>query len=83
MKKKLNNKEFRGKNILVTGCAGFIGWKVSQQLLEMNKKVIGIDNINDYYDPALKRWRLSSLKKYPNFNFYKVDISNYKRLKKV
>ena len=83
MKKKLNDKQFRGKNILVTGCAGFIGWKVSQQLLEMNKKVIGIDNINDYYDPALKRWRLRSLKKYPGFNFHKVDISNYRRLKKV
>ena len=83
MKKKLNDKQFRGKNIIVTGCAGFIGWKVSQQLLEMNKNVIGIDNINNYYDPALKRWRLRSLKKYPNFNFYKIDISNYRRLKKV
>ncbi len=83
MKKKSTEGYFRGKNILVTGCAGFIGWKVSQQLLEMKKNVVGIDNINDYYDPALKRWRLGSLKKYPGFSFHKVDIGNYKRLKRV
>jgi nucleoside-diphosphate-sugar epimerase len=83
MKKKSTEGNFRGKNILVTGCAGFIGWKVSQQLLEMKKNVVGIDNINDYYDPALKRWRLGSLKKYPGFSFHKVDIGNYKRLKRV
>ncbi len=71
------------KNILVTGCAGFIGWKVSQQLLEMNKKVIGIDNINNYYDPALKKWRLNTLKNKNNFSFYRLDIANYKKLKNV
>jgi UDP-glucuronate 4-epimerase len=74
---------FKGKNILVTGCAGFIGWKVSQQLLEMNKTVIGVDNINDYYDPALKRWRLKSLKICRNFSFYKTDIGNFKKLTAV
>ncbi len=68
------------KNILVTGCAGFIGWKVSQMLLEMNKKVIGIDNMNDYYDPALKRWRLRTLKDNPRFSFHKLDIARYGRL---
>jgi nucleoside-diphosphate-sugar epimerase len=83
MKKKSTITLFRGKNILVTGCAGFIGWKVSQLLLEMKKNVIGVDNLNDYYDPALKRWRLRSLKKYPNFTFYKADIGNFKRLKRV
>ncbi len=71
------------KNILVTGCAGFIGWKVSQTLLEMNKRVLGIDNINNYYDPALKRWRLKTLKHNPRFSFYKLDIGNYKKLKDV
>jgi nucleoside-diphosphate-sugar epimerase len=71
------------KNIIVTGCAGFIGWKVSQLLLEKNKKVIGIDNINNYYDPALKIWRLGILKKYPNFKFYKVDIGDYKKTRKI
>jgi nucleoside-diphosphate-sugar epimerase len=83
MQNKLKKHTVKQKSILVTGCAGFIGWKVSQQLLEMNKKVIGIDNINNYYDPSLKKWRLKSLKKYSNFNFYKIDIGNYKKLKKV
>lgn len=83
MKRKSVPPVFRGKTILVTGCAGFIGWKVSQQLLEMNRKVIGVDNMNDYYDPALKKWRLSSLKKYRNFVFRKVDIGNYGKLRSV
>lgn len=69
--------------ILVTGCAGFIGWKVSQVLLEKNKKVIGIDNMNNYYDPALKRWRLSTLKKSRDFIFHKLDIADYEKLKDV
>ena len=51
--KKLKTKEIKVKNVLVTGCAGFIGWNVSKQLLDTKKRVIGIDNINDYYDPAL------------------------------
>lgn len=83
MKKTFDHRQFRGRTILVTGCAGFIGWKVSQQILEMNKRVIGVDNMNDYYDPALKRWRLASLKKHPGFTFYRTDIGNYKKLKKV
>lgn len=83
MKKRSSGGTFRGKHVLVTGCAGFIGWKVSQQLLEMNKIVIGIDNINDYYDPSLKKWRLQSLKKYPDFIFYRADISNYKKLEHI
>ena len=83
MKKKTVKKTFRGKNILVTGCAGFIGWKVSQLLLDMNKNVIGVDNMNNYYDPALKRWRLKSLRASPGFTFYKADIGSYKKLKKI
>lgn len=71
------------KTILVTGCAGFIGWKVSHTLLGTKNRVIGVDNINDYYDPKLKRWRLRILKKFPNFTFHKVDISDYKRLRNV
>lgn len=83
MGKKSVEKKFTGKTILVTGCAGFIGWKVSQQLLEMNKKVVGVDNLNDYYDPALKKWRLKSLKNHPNFSNYRTDISDFAKLKKV
>jgi UDP-glucuronate 4-epimerase len=48
--------------ILVTGSAGFIGYKVSEKLLEQGDQVVGIDNMNDYYDPRLKEWRLKKLK---------------------
>ncbi len=83
MKNKSTKSAFRGKTVIVTGSAGFIGWNVSKQLLEMKKNVIGIDNMNDYYDPALKRWRLKSLKNYSNFSFYKADIGNYKKIRKI
>ena len=71
--------------ILVTGCSGFIGFHVSNRLLQLSKKihVIGIDNLNNYYDVKLKKKRLEILKKEKNFIFYKKDISNYKALKKV
>ncbi|NPA52882.1 MAG: NAD-dependent epimerase/dehydratase family protein [Aquificae bacterium] len=64
------------KNILVTGIAGFIGWKTGEKLLEKGINVIGIDNMNDYYDVRLKEWRLNQLKKYENFKFYHTDIEN-------
>jgi len=83
MKHPLGKSAFQGRNILVTGCAGFIGWKVSHLLLEMNRKVIGVDNINNYYDPALKNWRLRTLKSYRNFKFYKIDIGNYGKIRRV
>jgi len=78
------------KNILVTGCGGFIGWKVSEQLLDEGMNVIGIDNLNDYYDPRLKEWRLSQLKdrgaggrSSAEFNFNKCDISDFDSVKAV
>ncbi len=61
--------------IIITGAAGFIGFHLSKRLLESGKKVIGIDNINDYYDVKLKRARLDILEQEPNFTFYKADIS--------
>ncbi len=78
------------QTILVTGCAGFIGWKVSEKLLDNHIKVIGIDNINDYYDPRLKEWRLRQLKvkseklkagKNAEFIFEKCDIANFDAVK--
>ncbi|MBK1879495.1 GDP-mannose 4,6-dehydratase [Pelagicoccus mobilis] len=62
--------------ILVTGCAGFIGWKTSSMLLEQGVEVVGIDNINDYYDRRLKIWRLSQLRDNNSFEFVEGDIEN-------
>jgi nucleoside-diphosphate-sugar epimerase len=68
---------------LVTCCAGFIGWKVSQKLLERGYRVIGIDNLNDYYDVRVKEYRLKNLKDYEGFTFYKGDIEDRELLKEV
>jgi len=62
--------------ILITGAAGFIGFHLSQKLLEQDYQIIGIDNINDYYDPSLKQARLEILGQYNSFNFHKVDIKD-------
>ena len=59
---------------LVTGCAGFIGWKVTEFLLEAGHTVVGIDNLNAAYDPQVKRWRLDQLEGTPNFHFHRSDI---------
>jgi UDP-glucuronate 4-epimerase len=69
--------------LLVTGCVGFIGWKVSEKLLNEGHEVIGVDNLNDYYDVKLKFYRLELLRKYKNFKFYKVDIENYQSLMEI
>ena len=62
--------------ILVTGAAGFIGYHLCKSLLEDDYEVLGIDNINDYYDPNLKLARLEQLKPYKNFKFEQVDIAD-------
>ena len=62
--------------VLVTGAAGFIGSFVAKYLLERGDTVIGIDNLNDYYDPDLKLARLEWLKFYDNFTFKKVDLAD-------
>lgn len=64
------------KTYLITGAAGFIGFYLSKKLLEKGCKVIGIDNINDYYDVNLKYIRLETLKPFDNFTFIKGDISD-------
>jgi UDP-glucuronate 4-epimerase len=67
--------------ILVTGTAGFIGYHVSKRLCELGEEVIGIDNINSYYDPNLKLARIKNLKKIKGFIFDKIDICDYDALK--
>ena len=71
------------KFTLVTGSAGFIGSSVSTMLLKRGDSVIGIDNHNDYYDPKIKDARLKRLLKYPNYQHYKINLSDKKKLKKV
>ncbi|MDB2637628.1 NAD-dependent epimerase [Alphaproteobacteria bacterium] len=61
---------------LVTGAAGFIGMYCASRLLERGDEVIGIDNLNDYYDVSLKRARLAILSSKENFNFHKINISD-------
>ena len=68
------------RNILITGAAGFIGFHVSLKLLKSGKKVIGLDNLNSYYDVSLKKSRLKILKKFKNFTFRKIDLIEDKKL---
>ena len=67
--------------ILVTGSAGFIGYHLTKSLLEDGYEVLGIDNINNYYDQNLKNSRINMLKPYNNFKFIKLDISDMESLK--
>ena len=62
--------------VLLTGSAGFIGYHVSERLLARGEEVIGLDNVNPYYDVKLKEARLGRLKRHRNFSFHKVDISD-------
>jgi UDP-glucuronate 4-epimerase len=66
----------KSNNILVTGAAGFIGFHLCNRLLGDGNDVVGIDNINDYYDVNLKHARIAILQKHSNFTFYKIDIAD-------
>ena len=66
---------------LVTGCAGFIGWKVTEFLLAEGHTVVGVDNLNDAYDVRLKHWRLAQLEGKPGFEFHRLDICNREALR--
>ena len=68
---------------LVTGCAGFIGWKVTEFLLEMGHTVVGIDNLNTAYDTQVKQWRLQQLDGTPNFQFHRSDICDRDALQQL
>ena len=61
--------------ILVTGAAGFIGMYTAKRLLEQGHQVVGLDNLNNYYEPALKEYRLAQLMPFNNFRFVKIDLA--------
>lgn len=63
-------------DVLVTGVAGFIGFHVARRLLDQGRQVVGLDNINCYYDPALKRARLGILRGDPRFSFVQIDLGD-------
>jgi UDP-glucuronate 4-epimerase len=71
------------KTYLITGAAGFIGYYLSRKLLEQGCQVIGIDNVNDYYDVNLKHTRLEQLQPYEQFTFIKGDISDKEMVMKT
>lgn len=72
--------ELKYENVLVTGAAGFIGFHLARRLLKDGCRVAGLDNLNPYYDVALKKARLEALKGEPNFRFIKMDLADRKRL---
>ena len=69
--------------ILITGSCGFIGFNLSKFLLKKKIKIIGIDNLNNYYDVNLKKKRLKILKRDKNFKFYKLDLANENKVTSV
>lgn len=71
------------RTILVTGCAGFIGFHVAKALLELGDLVVGVDNLSHYYDPSLKKARLAILKRVPGFSFVKGDVADIKRMERL
>ena len=68
---------------LVTGCAGFIGWKVTEFLLAAGHTVVGVDNMNAAYDTQVKQWRLQQLEGTPNFYFHRSDICDREALREI
>jgi UDP-glucuronate 4-epimerase len=66
----------KAKKVLITGAAGFIGFHLSQALCELGYEVTGIDNLNDYYDVALKKARLALVSRHQGFSFHKLELEN-------
>lgn len=71
------------KKILITGVAGFIGFSIANNFLKKNYKVIGIDNLDNYYSPKYKDKRIKILKKNKKFVFFKIDVSNFEKVSKI
>ena len=71
------------RQVLVTGCAGFIGYHLAERLLADGDQVVGYDNVNDYYDVRLKRARLSRLARHPGFTFVEADLKDGETVARV
>jgi len=69
--------------VLITGAAGFIGFALTRRLLEAGRAVVGVDSINDYYDPALKKARLAVLNEFNKFAFHKVDLAERRAVERI
>lgn len=69
--------------ILVTGAAGFIGMYTAKRLLEKGYQVVGLDNLNSYYEPELKQYRLAKLSSYKNFSFVQLDLADRDSIAKL
>jgi UDP-glucuronate 4-epimerase len=69
--------------VLITGAAGFIGFALAHRLLQRGRAVVGLDSVNDYYDPTLKNARVAILGKFNNFSFHKIDLADRKRVETV
>ena len=68
--------KLENNNILVTGAAGFIGFHLARRLLKMGCRVVGLDNMNDYYEVTLKEARLDLLRSEPSFSFERLDLAD-------
>ena len=80
---QLKSAHSKSLRLLVTGAAGFVGWKTCELLLEAGHTVVGLDNLNPYYDIRLKEWRRDQLLAYPNFSFKEVDIEDGAALRAI
>ena len=81
----MNKINLQNKNIFITGTSGFIGYYLAKRVLTEVEgiKVIGLDNMNDYYDVRLKESRLKDLEQYPNYTFIKGDLADRELINKI
>ena len=78
-----HTSEIKNYSFLVTGSAGFIGYHVAQALLDHGARVVGLDNFNDYYSPALKHDRDRELRRHPNFVSIAADLADLPALEAI
>src|SRR2546421_8541964 len=79
----MTTRKMQQAPILVTGVAGFIGFHTAARLLERGERVIGLDNVNDYYDVRLKKARLAKLKPFKQFTFAKTDLADRVKMRRL